>query len=187
MNIKKEIHCGRIRFLCGQGFQTHISQIHTFSSSKWKPTPSTQFFVEQSLYLFEVRHNPEKDQWNTRVFCVTLACAWVIDQNRKTQRKKRTAATSHPTKKRKTGAAGTKKPRPDAGPAAKRVCGRVVHHWTTSHWFLLVLLVDLPPLPYSFLVTLLCCKAQQKHNKKNTLWLSLWSGFSDPYIANWDV
>jgi len=62
------------------GFKTHIPQIYTFSIRKWKPTPLTQFFVGQSLYLFEVRHNPEKDR------------AWVINQgntsnkNRKTQR-----------------------------------------------------------------------------------------------------
>jgi len=35
-------------------------------------------FVGQSLYLFEVPLDPEKDEQSTRVLCVALARAWVI-------------------------------------------------------------------------------------------------------------
>ena len=187
MNIKKKSSVAGYVFFVGRVFRPIYHKFRRLAQESESPPPLTQFFVEQSLYLFEVRHNPEKDQWNTRVFCVTLACAWVIDQNRKTQQKKWTVDNQ----KKENRNSRNKKTSSWCMSCYKESvwsCSASLNHISLISSSLL--LVDLPPLPYSFLVILFCCKASkaQKHKKKtHTLRLSLWAGFSGPYITNLDV
>ena len=59
-------------------FYTHITDLHTFSYLVPFRAFQLVIFVGLSLYLFEVRHNPAKDEWGTCVSCVAPARAGVI-------------------------------------------------------------------------------------------------------------